>query len=154
MYTRRQTFWKAGALLASALARAQDEPRSVRVPFQHAAGRGSILIQARVNGKPAVLIVDTGSSHTILRPALLRIATSELARPRTGGGVVGDAIGREVALEVGEHVWPRRRVSVMDLTQVLAAYTERIDGLLGLDFFLDHSQAIINFKDRAITFIR
>src|SRR6266404_943068 len=125
MSTRRQMFTKVGASLASTLASAQDETRPVRVPFRHAAGRGSLLIQARVNGKPAVLIVDTGSSHTILRPALLGIAASELARPRIGGGVVGDAVGREVSLEVGDHVWPRRSVSVMDLTQALAAYTER-----------------------------
>jgi hypothetical protein len=113
-----------------------------------------LLIGARVNRKPVVLIVDTGSSHTVVGPALVGMNPSELSRARPGAGVLGDAVGREVSLEVGEGVWPRRRVSVMDLTQALAAYTERVDGLLGLDFFLEFSQANINLRERVVTFIR
>jgi hypothetical protein len=155
MFTRRETFRKSAALIVTTLARGQSqEAQRVSVPFQHAAGRGSMLVRVRVNRKPATLILDTGASHTIVRPALLGINPADLSRPGARAGVIGDAIGREVTLEVGDQAWPRRRVSVIDLTQVLSAYSERIDGLLGLDFFLEFSQAIINLKGRVVTFIR
>ena len=125
-----------------------------RCAFQYAVGRGSLLIRARINRKVAVLIVDTGASHIIVQPALLGIDPKRLFRTRPGAGVIGDAIGQEVTLEMGDSVWPRRRVSVMDLTAVLSEYKEPIDGLLGLDFMLEFSQATINLKDRILTFLR
>jgi len=67
--------------------------------------------------------------------------------------VIGDAVGREVTLEVGQRVWQRRRVSVMDLSAALSAYQEKIDGLLGIDFFLEFSQAVIDLNKRVFTFI-
>ncbi len=42
----------------------------------------------------------------------------------------------------------------MDLSRVLSNYQERIDGLLGLDFFLQFSQVALNLEDRAVTLIR
>ncbi len=81
------------------------------------------------------------------------MSAAELAAPRSGAGVIGDAVGREVTLEVGAREWRRRKVSVMDLSQILSAYRERIDGLLGLDFLLEFSQAVIHLKKRVVTFI-
>jgi predicted aspartyl protease len=155
MWTRREAFRRAAAFLAATAGPARSQtPPNVVVPFQYAVGRGSILIRARINRKPAVLIVDTGSSHIIIRPALLGIDPKRLFGTRPGAGVIGDAIGQEVTLEVGDSVWPRRRVSIMDLTAALSAYNEPIDGLLGLDFLLEFSQATINLKDRILTFLR
>ena len=146
---------KAAALLTATVTPGRSQaPLNVVVPFQYAVGRGSILIRARINRKPTVLIVDTGASHIVLRPVLLGIDPKRLSRPRPGTGVIGDAIGQEVTLEVGDSVWPRRRVSVMDLTAVLSAYNEPIDGLLGLDVLLEFSHANINLKDRILTFLR
>ena len=112
-----------------------------------------MLIRARVSGRAALLIVDTGSSHTILVPSIAGVHPAELAKPRTGAGIMGDALGREVRLEIGECVLERQRVSVMDLSQALSAYREKIDGLLGIEFLLQFSQALINLKERSIIFI-
>jgi len=112
-----------------------------------------MLISARINSKPAMLIVDTGSAHTIVRPSIAGVNAGEIALPLVGAGIVGDAVGREVTLEVGRQVWQRRRVAVMDLSGVLSAYRETIDGLLGIDFFLEFSQSVINLKDRTVTFV-
>jgi predicted aspartyl protease len=153
MYTRRATFRKAAALLATAIspARTPGASGSITVPFQYAAGRGSLLVRARINGKSAMLILDTGSSHIVVRPTLVGIDPSRLQRAQSRSGLVGDALGMEVSLEVGGQVFSRR-VSVMDLSDALAVYQERIDGLLGLDFLLQFSKATINLKDRALTF--
>jgi len=129
-------------------------PSRITVPFQYAASRGSLLVHARINGNAAVLIFDTGSSHTVLRPALLGIDPAKLKRATSGAGLIGDAVGVEVSFEFGGQDFSRYRVSVMDLTDALSVYQERIDGLLGLEFLLQFSQATINLKDRLLTLDR
>ena len=151
MCTRRQTCVRAASLIAAFVTPVQGQ--ELTIPFDFAADRGSLLVRARVDNRPVLLIVDTGSSHTILRPSAVGMSAAELAAPRSGAGVIGDAVGREVTLEVGAREWRRRKVSVMDLSQILSAYRERIDGLLGLDFLLEFSQAVIHLKKRVVTFI-
>jgi Aspartyl protease len=166
MYTRRETCLIASRLVSSGLffpavfaAHAQGARQSspttdaLTIPFFLASGRGSLLIRARINRRDALLIVDTGSSHTILQPAVAGVNPTELAAPRVGPGIMGDAVGQDVTLEVGPHI-SQRRVSVMDLSSALSVYQERIDGLLGIDFLMDFSQTVINLKDRVITFVR
>lgn len=123
------------------------------IPFDFAADRGSLLVHVRVDNRNALLIIDTGSTHTILRPSAVGMSAAELAAPRVSGGLIGDAIGREVTLEVGQRRWLRRPVAVMDLSQTLSVYKEPIDGLLGLDVLLEFSQAVIHFKNRTVTLI-
>jgi hypothetical protein len=126
---------------------------ALSIPFNFASGRASLLVQTRINGQRAVLILDTGSSHTILRPHIVDMRRSELGAPRISGGIVGDAVGREVTLEVGECKLERHRVAVMDLSAAVSAYREKIDGLLGIEFLLNFSQTLIDIKTRRITFI-
>ena len=157
MYTRRESATKALTLMAAFAAhlRGQGKTRSaaLTIPFEFASGRGSLLIRARVNRQSALLIMDTGSSHTILRPSLAGLNAAELAKPRTGAGVIGDAVSQVVTLELGERAWPQRRVTVMDLSEPLSAYQEKIGGLLGLDFLLEFSQVVINLKESLVSFI-
>src|SRR5690349_11528344 len=47
--------------------------QSLRLHFEYATSRNSILVHVKVNDTAAVLIVDTGSSHTVIRPELLHI---------------------------------------------------------------------------------
>jgi hypothetical protein len=158
MITRRQTCAKAASLITLGIAPALGrEGKSggdgLSVPFEFAQGRGSMLISARINNKPARLILDTGSANTIVLPSVAGVNPAELTPPRVGAGIMGDAVGREVTLEVGRQVWQRRRVAVMDLSRILSAYRETIDGLLGIDFFLEFSQSVINLKARMVTFV-
>jgi hypothetical protein len=158
MITRRQTCARAASLITLSIARALGRDGKgggigFSVPFEFAQERGSLLISARINSKPVLLIVDTGSAHTIVRPPVAGVNPAELAPPRVGAGIMGDAVGREVTLEVGRQLWQRRRVAVMDLSPMLSAYRETIDGLLGMDFFLEFSQSVINLKDRTVTFV-
>jgi Aspartyl protease len=165
MSTRRDTCVQTAACIATVVSAAFVTPvwaqgqgsqndGDLTVPFDFAADRGSLLVHARVDNRPARLILDTGSSHTILRPSAVGMSASELAAPRTGGGVIGDAVGREVTLEIGQRTWRRRKVAVMDLSQVLSSYKERIDGLLGIDLLLEFSEVAIHLKRRALIFTR
>ncbi|HET9283716.1 MAG TPA: retropepsin-like aspartic protease [Candidatus Angelobacter sp.] len=142
-------------LLLSAKASLPAAPKgALQVPFEYAAGRESILLHVRINDKPAVVIFDTGSAHTIVRPELVGVTPQELIPTQMGrgGGFMGDAIGREVSLEVGSSIWKKRRVAVMDLSLVLSVYEEKIDGILGLDFIKEFRQVTINVKEKTITF--
>ena len=151
---RRMWAW---ALLLLAITQSACAADSLQVSFEYATTRGSILLHVRINDKPALLILDTGSSHTIIRPEFLRIPVPELlpvgARP-SEGGFMGDAIGREVALLVGNRKWPKRKVAVMDLSHVLSVYAEKIDGVLGLDFLYEFTGVTINVKEKTIVFVK
>ncbi len=155
MRSRRETCLNIASLTAALATRAWGRGRAeaLTVSFDFAAGgRGSLLIPARINGRAGLLLLDTGSSHTILRASVAGVNPAQLAPPMAGPGVIGDAVGQEVTLEVGGHV-QQRRVAVMDLSQALSTYREKIDGLLGLDFMLEFSQTVIDLKARVITFV-
>jgi hypothetical protein len=128
--------------------------QTLTIPFEYASGRGSLLVQARVNRHATLLIIDTGSAHTILSPSLAGLDPSQSpAKPNTKAGVIGDAIGRVVTLELGSRVWQERSVSVMDLSEPLSAYQEKIGGLLGLDILMEFSQVSINLREAMVSFI-
>lgn len=143
-------------LLVAVKASLAAADQAFQVPFEYGSGRTAILLHVRINDKPALLILDTGSAHTILQPEFLGINPAELAPTRfgsSGGGFVGDAIGREITLQVGIRKWSKWRVAIMDLGQVLSAYSEKPDGILGLDFLQQFSQVTINIRDKTITFV-
>jgi len=127
---------------------------TLQVPYELAKRRAGLLLRVRINGAPAVMILDTGSAHTIIRPGVLgRDAPKVIpADPGSKGvGFIGDAVGHEVQLQVGEWRW-RRPVVVMDVARFLAVYDDRVDGLLGLDFLEEFSSILIDTRARKITF--
>lgn len=129
--------------------------RILQVPYELAKRRAGLLLHVRINGRPAVMILDTGSAHTIIQPGVLGGEAPRVAPARpgaSGAGFLGDAVGREVQLQVGEWEWKRRRVVVMDLARLLAVYDERVDGLLGLDFLQEFSSVLIDTETKKITF--
>jgi hypothetical protein len=129
--------------------------RTLQVPYELAKRRAGLLLHVRINGAPAVMILDTGSAHTIIQPDVLGSKAPNVApvfpAPRSAG-FIGDAVGYEVLLQVGEWKWKRRAVVVMDLARLLAAHDERVDGLLGLDFLQEFSSILIDRETRTITF--
>lgn len=148
---------KAGSIVAQSAAKSSTADQALTIPFDYSKSRNAILLHVRINDKPAILILDTGSAHTIIRPEFLRIAPSELQPthlPPSGGGLVGDAIGREVTLQVGSWKWAKRAVAVMDISQALSFYAEKPDGLIGLDFLQEFSRVVIDVKAKTISFIK
>ena len=140
-------------LFGSSLAQ-EKAARVLKVPYELAKRRAGLLVQVRINDIPAVMILDTGSAHTIIQPDLLGSKAPKVApaNPINGVGLTGDAVACEVQLQLGEWKWKRRRVAVMNLTRLLAVYDERVDGLLGLDFLEEFSSVSIDIQARKITF--
>lgn len=134
-----------------------EEDKSSKIPFEYSSNRNSLLVRAQINGKPAILILDTGSAHTVLRPEAVGVPRSELVPVHTSqsnAGFIGDAVSKEVTLQVGERARWRHRVAVMDISDILAAYQEKPDGVLGLDFLQQYRRVVIDLRDRTITLTR
>jgi hypothetical protein len=111
---------------------------------------GSILIRAQVNRQPATLVVDTGSSHTILSSELLRVrplALEHANAPAKGSGYVGSAGWAKATLEIGTITWPDRRVLVMnDFQDMSNSMKQKVDGIIGEDVLKEFDFVVIDFK--------
>lgn len=111
---------------------------------------GSILIRAQVNRQPATLVVDTGSSHTILSSELLRVrplALEHADAPAKGSGYVGSAGWAKATLQIGTITWSDRRVLVMnDFQDMSNSMKQRVDGIVGEDVLKEFDFVVIDFK--------
>jgi len=147
---------------ATAVGLAQDLPKGVDsrsgIPFETNRNFGSILIKAKVNGQPATLIVDTGSSHTMVSSELLQIrplALPHAATPSKGSGYVGTASWAKAHLEIGRDRWADRSVLVMnDFQEMSNSLKQKVDGILGQDVLREFNTVIIDFKHQRFFLLR
>src|SRR5258708_17615121 len=133
-------------LLALFLTPFQEHPAAadsvLKVRFEFAKVRNSILISARINGKPVLLIFDTGSARTALCPEVVGLSRDALA---------SEGANREVTLQVGNRKWDNRSVADMNLSQAQSVCQEGINGILGLDFLKEFSLVTINTEYQTLT---
>jgi Aspartyl protease len=126
-------------------------PEVIRLPFR--TSQTMILVQAKVNGVPAVFLLDTGASLTIVSaraygnvPFRLR----SVERTSQGAGMIGDSVALHVDLQLANHRWSAQRVAVMNLdglTQILGIY---FDGLLGQDVLREFRSVRIDYHAHVI----
>ncbi len=131
----------------------QTPSEALVIPFAYSSHRASLLVRVSINGKRGLLVLDTGSAHTIVRPELVGIRRSQLqpaGAAQSGAAFIGDAVGAEVTLQVGDRIWPKYRVVSMDLSQILSAYGEDLDGVLGIDFLQKFSRVEIDLHNHRI----
>lgn len=123
------------------------------LPIEHDAVFGEILVSVRVNGKPAVLILDTGSSTTILSPEASGLDPVNLRRadpPKKGTGFVGDGRWGEATLVTGTRIWKDHRILVQDMKSITDAMHRKIDGILGQDILGEFKYIVIDFKHKCV----
>ena len=80
----------AALFLLLGLSHAENKAdRTLQGPFELAKRRAGLLLHVRINGRPAVMILDTGSAHTIIQPGLLDTEAPRVtpARPDASGAV-------------------------------------------------------------------
>lgn len=123
---------------------------SIGIPFEVNRKFGAILIRVEVNKLPATLVVDTGSSRTILSSGLLRVRPLALERadaPAKGSGYVGSAGWAKATIEIGTTTLPDREVLVMDDFRDLSnSMQQKVDGILGEDVLKEFNSVLIDFK--------
>jgi aspartyl protease len=128
--------------------------RRIVLPLERSPRFGALLVRVQVNGKPAVLIVDTGSNTTILSPKICGLNADRLPRaepPPKGTGFVGEGRWGQATLTIGTAVWKDRRVLIVDTTDLTEATQRKIDGILGQDILDDFKYVEINLEAKRIT---
>ena len=128
------------------------------IPIELTHRFGLVLVRVEVNGRPATLVLDTGSSHTILSTQLVQVrvlALGDIARPSKGSGWVGSAGWIKATLKVGDAVWRDHEFLAMDdLPDISNAVGQKVDGILGEDVLKDFAVVAIDFKHRRLFLLR
>ncbi len=131
-----------------------SQPSSRReIPFENSRMFGLVLVKVEVNGRPAVLIVDTGANQTIISSELgeMRPRTLESAVSASkGSGWTGTGVFATATLRVGPISWRNHRVVVMDTHDLSKSLGQTIDGLLGMDFFKEFEVVVVNLKNHKL----
>jgi hypothetical protein len=119
-----------------------------------------LLIKAKVNGKKATLLIDTGASKTVFdKGRILRFADEmsfrSLEKLSTGLGTT-EMETHSIVLkkfQAGKLVLPDFEAIVIDLSHVNLTYAKldlpAIDGVLGSDLMVKH-HAIIDYRKKEL----
>jgi Aspartyl protease len=124
---------------------------AVRIPFRTV--QSLIVVQGKVNGNVAILVLDTGANRTIVSTEIYRNARFDLQRmPRRqgGAGFAGYSLRRAADVELGENMWTAQQVSVMDLAELKQMLHMDFDGLLGQDFLRQFRSVRIDYYAHVI----
>jgi predicted aspartyl protease len=136
---------------------APQPPNSVEIPLRSSHDFGLMLVEVRVNGKPAVFILDTGSNHTIVSSKLVDVATPSLrdaVTSKKSSGYSGNGIFTRASLAVGPVLWRDHRILAMDTHEISKSLGESVDGLLGLDFLNEFDTVVVDFRQHKLILTR
>jgi hypothetical protein len=128
-------------------------PNSAEIPLRSSRAFGLMLVEARINGKPAVLILDTGSNRTIVSSELVDVATPALmdsVTSKKGSGWSGNGVFTRASLAVGPVLWRDHGILAMDTSEISKSFGERVDGLLGMDFLNEFDRVIVDLRQHKL----
>jgi hypothetical protein len=125
------------------------QPRVVAMPFRYV--DSFILVDAKIDGTPVMLLVDTGANKTILNAKSFGRVEMRVSKPvNRGAGIVGKALHLRVDLEIAHEFLFSQRVAVMDLEELSKRFGVRFDGLLGQDILNQFHSVRIDYKNHVI----
>jgi predicted aspartyl protease len=123
------------------------------IPFENSRMFGLVLVKVEVNGRPAVLIVDTGSNHTIISSELADAPAHNLdniVATSKGSGFAGAGVFTKATLKVGPITWRDHKVVVMDVRAFSKSLGQKADGMLGMDFFGEFELVVVDLKSHKL----
>jgi len=125
------------------------QPRVVTLPFRTV--DSFILVDAKIDGTPVRLLVDTGANKTILNAKSFGRVEMHVSKPvNRGPGIVGNALRLRVDLELAHEFMFSQHVSVMDLEELSRHFGIQFDGLLGQDILNQFHSVRIDYKKHVI----
>jgi hypothetical protein len=137
-------------LTTSALAASSNQ---IEIPFENSRVFGLFLVKVLANDRPALLIVDTGSNMTILSQDLMDVAPGTFkpgGLPSKGSGFSGKGIFRKTTLKVGSVTWHDHTVLVTNVDELSKSLGQRVDGMLGIDFFSQFGLVVVDLKNHKL----
>lgn len=139
------------ALLLLALPCLAQTAKTYRVPFHTV--NAIILLDAKVNGKTAVLILDTGAQDSMVDSKSVGFDPRQSKLHSTGvAGAEGTCVVREVELALEHYRWLNRKVCVIDLSDASKRLGTHIDGLIGQDVLREFSAVKIDYRAGVVEF--
>ena len=123
------------------------------IPFENSRMFGLVLVKVEVNGRPAVLIVDTASNHTIISSELADVPPRNLdnvVATSKGSGFAGAGVFTRATLKVGPITWRDHKVVAMDMRAFSKSLGQQADGMLGMDFFSEFELVVVDLKNHKL----
>ena len=125
------------------------KPRVVMLPYRSV--DSYILVDARIDGSPVKLMLDTGSNETILNASSFCKTELSVTRPANrGAGIVGNALHLRVDLELAHQIMFSQPVAVMNLEELSKSFRIPFDGLLGEDILNQFRSVRIDYKKHVL----
>jgi hypothetical protein len=112
-----------------------------------------ILVQAKVNGNPATLLLDTGANRTIVSTRIYgntQVNLQRIHQNDRGPGLAGESLRLRADVVLANHMWVAQPVSVMNLDDLKHDLGINFDGLLGEDLLREFHSVRINYKAHVI----
>jgi predicted aspartyl protease len=110
-------------------------PDPVEIPFEYSRAFGLMLIKVEVNGKPAVMVLDTGSNETIVSPRLVivkQLSSKGAVAMAKGSGYSGTGVIATAFLSIGPLNPKNCQILVVDLSDLSETLGQEVDGILGM----------------------
>jgi hypothetical protein len=125
----------------------QTHAQTYRAPFHSV--NGMILLDAQVNGKPAVFLLDTGSnvSFVDMHSAPLRFKAEKVRRI----GMTGCIVAHPKLVIAGKD-FSEQRFCIADLSDVSKEIGQKVDGFIGQDVLREFSAVRIDYKAGLVEF--
>ena len=129
-------------LLFTRVVSAQEQPHGVRVPFHSA--NALILLDVKVNEKPAVMLFDTGAQTTVLSPRFVK------ARDSRAFTTVVQGVRAHASLMLSSDLVYSGDFHVADFAEISKQAGTQIDGLLGQNILRDFSAIRIDYRNQVV----
>jgi hypothetical protein len=110
---------------------------------------GTILVDAKVDSHPIVMILDTGASRTMFDGKYFGVSPVDLQAARMnkrGVGIDADVVWRRADFSFADQKWSQQEVQVADLRWLSKIYGRQIDGIIGQDVLRQFASVQINYK--------
>lgn len=148
------TSWLTAIMLLAGAASAWGAPHTNTIPFTEASGCCGLpllLVHATVDGKPAVLIFDTGAQSISVSPDIAKGA--RVVDHAGNAGTTGTTTSPVVSVDIviGTDDFPRTLALVNSTNQLSAGLGAHIDGLLGENVISQYKRVTIDFEAKTIT---